>query len=72
MARHKNGDWQLPEGQVEWSQASVAVLMDVRDELQELNRMLRCARFLRMSTALMETVDILIEVKSLVLSLIHI
>lgn len=43
MARHKNGDefgFTMP-GRIEtWEQAGVAVLMDIRDELQILNRLL--------------------------------
>lgn len=48
MARHKNTDWNLPGPQLEnWSQASVAVLMDIRDELQALNRIIGCPNFIR-------------------------
>ncbi len=39
--RHKNGKWvivDLGDGTVSPSDASLAVLMDLRDELQELNR----------------------------------
>lgn len=43
MARHKNADWNLPgPSSVEnWTQAGVAVLMDIRDEPKEANRSLR-------------------------------
>lgn len=47
MARHKDAQWSLPEGKVEtWEQASVAVLMDIRDELKTLNALLRCPNFI--------------------------
>jgi len=43
MARHKNQNWNLPDPKVEtWEQVSVAVLMDIRDELQKLNRVFEC------------------------------
>jgi len=44
MARHRNGNWNLPDGKVEtWDQVQVAVLMDIRDELQKLNRLMECS-----------------------------
>lgn len=43
--RHANSNWELPES-VTWEQASLAVLMDIRGELQNLNRLLHCANFL--------------------------
>ncbi len=43
MARHQNGDWTLPERLQAWDQAAVAVLMDLRDELQRLNALLHCS-----------------------------
>lgn len=57
MARHKDANWNLPGPRVEsWTQASVAVLMDIRDELKslnanmrELNSTLSCYRVRRMS-----------------------
>lgn len=50
MARHKDGDWNLPGPQVQnWQQVEVALLMDIRDELKELNRTLSCFRVRRMS-----------------------
>jgi hypothetical protein len=46
MARHQNVNWPLPENQMEsWQQVEVAVLMDIRDELQRLNTLLRCPNF---------------------------
>lgn len=44
--RHKNGDWRIGDantGQVPtWERVSIAVLMDIRDELQKLNALLHC------------------------------
>ena len=51
MARHKNGDWNLGEKASDgltWEQASIAVLMDIRDELQRLNRVICCSNFIGM------------------------
>jgi len=46
MARHKNANWNLAEPKVtSWEEASVAVLMDIRDELQRLNALLYCGNF---------------------------
>lgn len=49
MARHANTNWNLGGteggGIPTWKQASIAVLMDVRDELQRLNRLLNCQNF---------------------------
>jgi len=48
MARHKDANWNLPEGRLEiWDQVHCAILMDIRDELKELNRLLHCHNFLR-------------------------
>lgn len=41
MARHKNVDWQLPTAN-SWENTNAALLMDIRDELQTLNRIMRC------------------------------
>ncbi len=50
MARHKGVNWNLPERQLQdWTQVSVAVLMDIRDELQTLNRIMSCFQVARMS-----------------------
>lgn len=47
--RHKNGQWNLPtapDGRLEsWDYVKIAVLMDIRDELQRLNNLLYCANF---------------------------
>lgn len=45
MARHKNADWNLAEDRPGWEGAQLAVLMDIRDELQTLNRLLHCVNF---------------------------
>lgn len=43
MARHKDGDWKLPEGRLEtWEQVNSAILMDIRDELKQLNAVFAC------------------------------
>lgn len=53
MARHKNMNWSLPEPKVEtWQQAQVAILMDIRDELQGLNRIIGCPNFTRIPLVL--------------------
>ena len=51
--RHKNVQWVLPEGTPNqkggsthlWDSIHSALLMDLRDELQELNRLLHCQNF---------------------------
>jgi hypothetical protein len=46
VARYKDVNWTLPEGQIgTWQQVEVAVLMDIRDELKTLNALLRCPNF---------------------------
>lgn len=45
MARHPNVDWNLPDSLKTWEQVNTAVLMDIRDELQRLNRLLYCSNF---------------------------
>lgn len=45
MARHRNVDWNLPDS-IGWDQVRYALLMDIRDELQALNRIFRCQNFL--------------------------
>lgn len=54
MARHKNKSWNIPD-EPNYEQATLAVLMDIRDELQESNRLaqqtvnlLNCWRVSRM------------------------
>jgi hypothetical protein len=46
MPRHKDAQWDLPNSSVECCQ--LAVLMDIRDELKELNNKLACFRVRRM------------------------
>lgn len=56
MARHKNMNWNLPEGTRKadggsthsWESIHTALLMDIRDELKELNETLRCYRVRRL------------------------
>ena len=45
MARHKDVQWIMPEGD-SWQTANLATLMDIRDELKALNRLLHCHRFM--------------------------
>lgn len=52
MARHKNGNWTLNDPVKAWGEVTAALLMDIRDELQELNRTLRCSRVQRMADAM--------------------
>lgn len=43
--RHKNQNWRLPElvkNTASWDCVNAALLMDIRDELQQLNRFLIC------------------------------
>lgn len=44
MPRNANRDWNLPDT-LNWDHVSVAVLMDIRDELKTLNRLLHCQNF---------------------------
>lgn len=54
--RHKNVNWTLPtsdSGAIEtWQAVEIAVLMDIRDELQTLNRLLGCSNFTRIPQVL--------------------
>jgi hypothetical protein len=45
MARHRNAEWCLKEQITDYSGASLAVLMDIRDELKSLNSILQCPNF---------------------------
>jgi hypothetical protein len=49
MARHKNVQWSLhasnADGTTGWETIKVSVLMDIRDELQQLNTLLGCRNF---------------------------
>jgi hypothetical protein len=47
MARKKNLDWNLPDTLTTWEQVAVAVLMDIRDELQAIRRLAECHRIPR-------------------------
>lgn len=47
MARKKDIEWNLPEPVTDWQQASVAVLMDIRDELKRMNNLLHCQNFIQ-------------------------
>lgn len=51
--KHAHVDWKLPEGQngalLDWQKVELAVLMDIRDELKQLNATLGCYRVARMS-----------------------
>jgi len=47
--RHKNGNWNIranAENRVCWEGVHAALLMDIRDELQTLNRLLACPNFI--------------------------
>lgn len=54
MARHKNLNWNLPEGNPthRWDSIHAALLMDIRDELQRLNALLHCPNFTGMPAQL--------------------
>lgn len=43
--RYKDVDWNL-EGGPSWERTQTAILMDLRDELKKLNRVLECPNFL--------------------------
>lgn len=51
MARHRNENWGLADdinaagNHVALARRQVAVLMDIRDELQTLNKLLACRNF---------------------------
>jgi hypothetical protein len=57
VPRHKNVQWNLPEGTSsasggkthKWESITAALLMDIRDELKQLNTTLSCFRVRRMS-----------------------
>lgn len=52
MTRKKNTAWDVgapdAEGRWRWDQIKVSLLMDLRDELQELNGHLRCEKIQKM------------------------
>ena len=46
MSRYKDANWTLPAPKLEtWEQAGLAVLMDIRDELKQLNRVFSCGGY---------------------------
>lgn len=54
--RKKNINWQNSndDGTADWNHAKVAVLMDIRDELQQINRFLSCYRIPKALDAMIE------------------
>lgn len=59
MARHKDLNWNLPEGVRSagrnvhsWDSIHSALLMDIRDQLQALNALLHCANFVSIPSTL--------------------
>jgi hypothetical protein len=59
MPRFKDVEWNLQTGPnynstATWEQAGIAVMMDVRDELKQLNRLLNCRNFLQIPWELYE------------------
>ena len=57
MARHADKDWNLPIdngrlNQHEWVSIHAAILMDLRDELRRIRRVLECRNFQRIPAAL--------------------
>lgn len=51
MARKKDVYWNLPENN-SWEAVEVAILMDLRDELKQLNRLLSCSNFVAIPSIL--------------------
>ena len=57
--RYKNIAWIIhpgPDGVHSFGGAQLAVLMDIRDELQQLNRLLQCSNFIDIPPMLDEIV----------------
>lgn len=55
--RFKDHDWGIPQdtsGTVSWNGVTVAVLMDIRDELKKLNSLLYCSNFIAIPRVLRE------------------
>lgn len=53
--RHQNRNWNVSNDELpEMQAAHLAVLMDIRDELQQLNRVLACHNFVAVPTILRE------------------
>lgn len=54
MARHRDTNWNLPEGKPNttggtthcWESIHAALLMDIRDELKKMNAILHCSNTL--------------------------
>ena len=44
MARYKDAKWNLPDNHVGYDHATLAVLMDIRDELKAIRSILNCPR----------------------------
>ena len=42
--RHRDANWRIT-GDMTFEKATLAVLMDIRDELQRLNNLLHCSNF---------------------------
>lgn len=42
MARHKDSEWNIPGNDYGYPGATLAVLMDIRDELKRINQRLDC------------------------------
>ena len=52
--RHKNTNWLIPDPANTYEQAQLAVLMDIRDELQRLCRIFECPNFQRVPSDLQQ------------------
>jgi len=52
MRRHSNVNWILSENVQTWDQVNAAILMDIREELRNLNTLLRCPNFIRIPNKL--------------------
>jgi len=51
MARFKDVEWSVEadrSNRVSWDQVQASILMDIRDELKQLNRIFSCPNFLAM------------------------
>jgi hypothetical protein len=60
MARHANVNWNMPEGTPHdrggsthsWNSIHTSLLMDIREELQRLNKLLHCSNFIGIPSTL--------------------
>lgn len=52
MARHKDTNWNLETPHPGMNGATLAVLMDIRDELKMLNGLLHCSNFVGIPSTL--------------------